>query len=187
MVTPRMSEHTLRQLFGKRFGESPVGVAPLKGDASARRLYRLRGASRTAIGVVGPDDRENRSFLEFSRHFKTCGLPVPEIYAEDLDQGAYLEEDLGDTTLFQFLTANRVEAGFSADVFALYRKVVEILPRFQIEAGRTLNYDVCYPRASFDKQSMMWDLSYFKYYFLRLAKIPFNEQALENDFEWFTE
>ncbi len=182
-----MSEQSLKKLFEHRFGE-PVGVmAPLKGDASARRLYRLRTPSRTAIGVVGPDDRENRAFLEFSRHFKACGLPVPEVYDENLDQGVYLEEDLGDTTLFQFLTTNRVESGFSEDVLALYRKVVEILPRFQIEAGRTLNYDVCYPRAGFDKQSMMWDLSYFKYYFLRLAKVPFNEQALENDFEWFTE
>lgn len=182
-----MSEQSLKTLFERRFGEPAASIAPLKGDASARRLYRLRGASRTAIGVVGPDERENRAFLGFSRHFKTCGLPVPEIYAEDLGQGTYLEEDLGDTTLFQFLTTQRTEGGLAKEVLDVYRKVVEILPRFQIEAGRTLNYDVCYPRASFDKQSMMWDLSYFKYYFLRLAKIPFNEQALENDFEWFTE
>jgi aminoglycoside/choline kinase family phosphotransferase len=95
-----MSEQALKKLFARHFGEPPVAIAPLKGDASARRLYRLRAPSRTAIGVVGPDDRENRAFLEFSRHFKTCGLPVPEIYADHIDEGIYLEEDLGDTTLF---------------------------------------------------------------------------------------
>jgi hypothetical protein len=67
-----------------------------------------------------------------------------------------------------------------------YRRVLEILPRFQIEAGRDLNYKVCYPRASFDRQSINWDLNYFKYYFLRLAGIPFNEQALEQDFTRLT-
>jgi aminoglycoside/choline kinase family phosphotransferase len=177
----------LKALFESRFGVSAERIAPLRGDGSARKLYRLTSGSRTAIGVLHSDARENRAFIDFSRHFRKSGLPVPEVYAEDLERGMYLEEDLGDTTLFQFLTAERTESGLSGETLDLYRKVVEVLPRFQIEAGRTVNYDVCYPRSSFDKQSMMWDLSYFKYYFLRLAKIPFNEQALENDFEWFTE
>jgi hypothetical protein len=72
------------------------------------------------------------------------------------------------------------------EVVEAYRKVVAVLPRFQVEAGRDLNYKVCYPRASFDRQSIAWDLNYFKYYFLRLAGIPFNEQALENDFARLT-
>ena len=182
-----MLDQPLKVLFESRFGQPVQSVASLKGDASDRKLFRLSAASQTAIGVVNPNVQENRAFLEFSRHFRKCGLPVPEIYAEDLDRGMYLEEDLGDTTLFQFLTANHAEGGLSNETLTLYRKVVKLLPRFQIEAGRTLNYDVCYPRSSFDKQSMMWDLNYFKYYFLRLAKIPFSEQALEDDFERFTE
>jgi aminoglycoside/choline kinase family phosphotransferase len=186
-MNPSMRDQPLTVLFASRFREAVQSVVPVKGDASDRKLFRLSAASRTAIGVVNPDALENRAFLEFSRHFRKFGLPVPEIYAEDLDRGIYLEEDLGDTTLFQFLTANRTEGGLSSETLDLYRKVVALLPRFQIDAGRTLNYDVCYPRSSFDKQSMLWDLNYFKYYFLRLARIPFNEQALEDDFERFSE
>jgi aminoglycoside/choline kinase family phosphotransferase len=182
-----MLEQSLKVLFQSRFGEPVERVVLLKGDASDRKIFRLTAASRTAIGVVNPDALENRAFLEFSRHFRTCRLPVPEIYSVDLDRGMYLEEDLGDTTLFQFLTANRVEGGLSNETLDLYRTVVRLLPRFQIEAGRTLNYDACCPRSSFDKQSMLWDLNYFKYYFLRLAKVPFSEQALEDDFERFTD
>ena len=118
--------------------------------------------------------------------FAATACPVPQIYAEDLDQGAYLEEDLGDTTLFEFLSANRSGDTIAPPSVEAYRKVVAILPRFQVEAGRDLNYKVCYPRASFDRQSIAWDLNYFKYYFLRLAGIPFNEQALELDFTRLT-
>ena len=119
---------------------------------------------------------------EASKH----GLPVPEIYGEDLSQGAYLEEDLGDTSLFELLSRNRKADSIGPEVVEAYRKVIATLPRFQIEAGRDLNYKVCYPRGSFDRQSISWDLNYFKYYFLRLAGIPFSEQALEDDFSRLT-
>jgi rhodanese/phosphatase family RapZ-like protein/phosphotransferase family enzyme len=84
--------------------------------------------------------------------------------------------------LFEFLSRNRTGDAIAPEVIEAYRKVVAALPRFQVDAGRDLNYKVCYPRASFDRQSIAWDLNYFKYYFLRLAGIPLNEQELEDDF-----
>ncbi|MDD5657191.1 MAG: RNase adapter RapZ [Elusimicrobia bacterium] len=171
-------EAALADLFARSFGARPQDVAALKGDGSSRRLYRLRGAQRSVIGAVNADQLENRAFIAFSRHFRRCGLPAPEIYAEDPGRGVYLEEDLGDTNLFQHLSAQ----GFAPGTVELYRKVVRLLPRIQIQAGAGLDYGACYPRAGFDKQSMMWDLNHFKYYFLQLAHIPFHEQALEDDF-----
>jgi aminoglycoside/choline kinase family phosphotransferase len=182
----------LQKLFEQRFGVAPSRVQPLQGQlsGSGRKIVRLSGEtggeSLRAIGILYDVREENVAFLEFSRHFRRHGLPVPEIYAEDLSQGAYLEQDLGDTTLFEFLSRNRSGASIAAPAVEAYRKVVAWLPRFQVEAGRDLNYKVCYPRASFDRQSIAWDLNYFKYYFLRLAGIPFNEQALEDDFSRLT-
>ena len=178
----------LEQLFERHFKAQAEEVKPLQGQlgGSGRAILRLTGGGFRAIGIVYPVREENVAFLEFSRHFRRKGLPVPEIYADDLNQGAYLEEDLGDTTLFEFLNAHRQEDAIGPEVVEAYRKTVAMLPRFQVEAGRDLNYKVCYPRASFDRQSIAWDLNYFKYYFLRLAGVPFNEQALEADFSRLT-
>ncbi|HET9839810.1 MAG TPA: RNase adapter RapZ [Candidatus Angelobacter sp.] len=178
------SHNVLKLLFERHFHRPTEQVQPLQGDlgGSGRNIVRLSARGATAVGVVYDVRGENVAFLEFSRHFRRHGLPVPEIYGEDLDSGAYLEEDLGDTTLFQFLSRNRAGDEIAPPVVEVYRKVVEVLPRFQIEAGRDLNYRVCYPRSSFDRQSISWDLNYFKYYFLKLADIPFSEQALEVDF-----
>jgi aminoglycoside/choline kinase family phosphotransferase len=164
------------------------GARPLQGQlgGSGRAIVRLTGGGFSAIGIVHSVREENLAFLEFSRHFRRHGLPVPEIYAEDLSAGAYLEEDLGDTTLFEFLGLHRTGEAIAPEVMEAYRNVVAVLPRFQVEAGRDLNYKVCYPRSSFDRQSIAWDLNYFKYYFLRLAGVPFNEQALEDDFSRLT-
>jgi len=174
----------LKKLFEQHFRSPALQVQPLQGQlgGSGRTIVRLAGESASAIGVLYDVREENVAFLEFSRHFRSHGLPVPEIYAEDLGQGAYLEEDLGDTTLFEFLEKNRAGEDIAPQAVAAYRKVVDVLPSFQIEAGRDLNYKLCYPRGSFDRQSIAWDLNYFKYYFLRLSGISFNEQALEVDF-----
>jgi aminoglycoside/choline kinase family phosphotransferase len=178
----------LKRLFEQHFQLPAEDAQPLQGQlgGSGRIIVRLTGGNLSAIGILYPVREENLAFLEFSRHFRRHGLPVPEIYAEDLSQGAYLEEDLGDTTLFEFLGENRTGEAVAPRAVEAYRKVVAMLPRFQVEAGRDLNYKLCYPRPSFDRQSIAWDLNYFKYYFLRLAGIPFNEQALEKDFSRLT-
>src|SRR5215472_8063083 len=179
----------LKRLFEERFGTPAERVQSLQGElgASGRKIVRLAGGKHRAIGILYGVREENNAFLAFSRHFLRHGLPVPEIYGEDLERGAYLEEDLGDTTLFEFLSRHRQGELVAAEVVETYRQVVELLPRFQVEAGRDLDYSVAYPCASFDRQSITWDINYFKYYFLRLAGIPFNEQALENDFWRLTE
>jgi aminoglycoside/choline kinase family phosphotransferase len=179
-----MSIDVLKKLFEQHFHSPVERVQPLQGElgGSGRKIIRLAGEKFGAIGILYGVREENVAFLNFSRHFRRHHLPVPEIYAEDLDHGAYLLEDLGDTTLFELLSTNRTGEIIAPQVVEAYRKAVAILPRFQVEAGRDLNYKVCYPRASFDRQSIAWDLNYFKYYFLRLANVPFNEQALEVDF-----
>ncbi len=178
----------LKRLFEEHYRLPAERVRPLQGQlgGSGRAIARLTGGGNSAIGIVYPVREENVAFLEFSKHFYRRGLPVPEIYAEDLSRGAYLEEDLGDTTLFEFLGRHRAGEIVAPEAVEVYRRVVAILPRFQIEAGRDLNYKVCYPRGRFDRQSIAWDLNYFKYYFLRLAGVPFNEQALEDDFSRLT-
>ena len=182
------SMDVLGKLFEQHFRTAATRVQPLQGQlgGSGRSIIRLSNDQLSAIGILYNVREENVAFVEFSRHFRRHGLPVPEIYAEDLNHGAYLEEDFGDTTLFEFLSKNRVGEKIAPQAVEAYRKVVAVLPRFQIEAGRDLDYSVCYPRGSFDRQSIAWDLNYFKYYFLRLAGIPFNEQALEDDFDCLT-
>src|SRR5438445_13621193 len=125
----------LKKLFEEHFHASPERIQPLQGElgGSGRKIIRLAREKLSAIGILYGVREENVAFLEFSKHFRRHGLPVPEIYAEDLSQGAYLEEDLGDTTLFEFLSKNRKGENIPSPVVVAYRKVVEILPRFQAQ------------------------------------------------------
>jgi len=179
-------EKGLTQLFIEWCGEQVVKIEPLPAHGSYRQYYRVFSEKKTAIGAFNEDLAENIAFLTFSKHFFYHDLPVPEIYGQNLNEHLYLEQDLGDTTLFSYLSDVREKEGFSDRIVQVYENTIRFLPRFQITAGRKLNYKVCYPRHSFDKQSMLWDLNYFKYYFLKLAQIPFDEQKLENDFLKFT-
>ncbi|UCG27507.1 MAG: phosphotransferase [Bacteroidales bacterium] len=181
------SEELLIQLFENWAGESGSTIHPLPLSGSNRTYYRIKGKKISAIGVHNPDRKENNAFVSFSKHFRSSGLPVPEIYAYDENQYIYLEQDLGDITLFSYLTEQRSGEEFPSEVTGIYKQVLEELVRFQIEGGKRIDYSMCYPRGKFDKQSMLWDMHYFKYYFLKLAQIPFDEQTLEDDFDTFSD
>ena len=178
-------EFYLADLYEKWAGERAELILPLAPSGGNRIYYRLQGKNKVAIGAYSPDEKETNAFLTFSKHFASKELPVPAIYAEDLTNKVYLQEDLGFTTLYSYL----LQKGeyFPDYLIQIYKKVVEQLAHLQIKGGQGLDYSVCYPRGSFDRQSMLWDFNYFKYYFLKLAKIPFDEQALENDFHTFAE
>jgi aminoglycoside/choline kinase family phosphotransferase len=175
----------LKRLFIEHLGSPPEAILELRADGSNRTYCRLIRGTFSAIGAVGPDADENRAFLSFSRAFRGIGLNVPQIYGDDPATGVWLEEDLGDTTLFDALVEAREMSPadpFPAPMVEIYRRVVEALPRFQVEGGGVVDYSVAYPRAAFDLQSILWDLNYFKYHFLKLAHVPFNEGRLEDDF-----
>ena len=179
-------EHSLTELFSHWAREDALDISALPPSGSYREYYRISGERTSALGVFNPDRKENIAFLDFSRHFHHKGLNVPAIYADDPERNMYLLQDLGDTTLFSDLTEKRLNGDFPEELIATYKSVLSELPKFQVLAGKDLNYEVCYPRRKFDKQSMLWDLNYFKYYFLKLAKIPFDEQDLEDDFQSLT-
>ena len=154
-------------------------------SGSYREYLRLKSTHFNAIGTWNEDEKENNAFVSFSSHLRSCGINVPEIYEYDPHDYIYLQEDLGDITLFAFLSDIRNKVGFSAEIIDAYRKVIRVLPAIQVTAAKEIDFNFCYPRKAFDRQSMMWDLNYFKYYFLKLAKVSFDEQALEDDYTTF--
>jgi len=176
----------LIELFSDIYGGSPDTLHCLPSSGSSRVYYILKQGETTVLGAYNQDVTENMAFFSFSEHFSACGLPVPKIIAINPEKDAYLLEYLGDTTLYDFLSAHRADKSFSPQTVDYYRKVVAWLPKFQVEAGRGIDYTVCYPRMAFDEQSIQWDLNYFKYYFVKLSGVAFNEQRLEDDFKTLT-
>jgi len=174
------------QLFESWSGETFKTIEPMPRSGSDRVYFRLKSKTKQVVGVYNADTKENKAFIGFTNHFIRKGLNVPAVLAEDLAKNVYLLEDLGDTTLFNLIQLESERSRFSDTLIQFYKKVLTELPKFQIHAGKDLDYSLCYPRSKFDRQSMMWDLNYFKYYFLKLAGIAFDEQALEDDYQKLT-
>ena len=185
MHTHSRQQELISQLFEQWIGEVPAYIHTLPPSGSDRKYFRIHYSKGSVLGAYNPIEEENTAFLSFTKHFRSKGLPVPELLAEDTSNYVYLLEDLGDTTLFSLLPHQREPVLFENDVMDYYRKILDILPHFQIEAAKDMDFSVCFPRHAFDRNSMMWDLNYFKYYFLKLAGIIYDEQKLEDDFQSF--
>ncbi len=167
--------------FNKVYHYSIDTILPLPLSGSNRLYYRIYFNNTSIIAAYNPDYKENRAFVSFARTFKELNLPVPDILYENLDKNIYFLTDLGDSTLLSCINKNN-DGHLSESSLELYRSSIAYLPFFQVLGSKKIDFSVCYPRSAFDIQSMMWDLNYFKYYFARLAGVPFDEQKLEDDF-----
>lgn len=171
-------KENIKQLFKKTFGVEPNSISEIAAHGSSRQYFRCSTEVVKVLAAYNSDKKENLAFIDFAKQLKQKGINVPAIIAVDEQNDIYLLEDLGNTTLFDFISSAEEN-----DVLNVYSKIVRTLPKIQIEAGKGFDYTNAYPRKAFDLQSLQWDLNYFKYYFLKLADIPFNEQELENDFK----
>ena len=173
----------IRKLFEQWSGVPCTEILSLGANGSNRRYWRVIGDGCSCIAAENNDVRENEAFIYYSSALREQGIRVPQVYAVSEDRCHYLQQDLGDITLYSILFDKRRNGGgFDNEMVELYKRVLDDLTEIQL-AGRGLDFSKAYPRSDFDAQSIQWDLNYFKYYFLKLKYIPFDEQLLEQDYQ----
>ena len=174
----------LEKLFKKYCGASPIGIAPLPGAGSNRKYYRITAPDNTTvIGVVGTSRDENHAFVYLANHFTQRQLPVPRVLVVDDDGMRYLQQDLGNTSLFDALKGGREAGGrYNLKEQKLLVDTIRMLPNFQIRGARGLDWQNCYPQPEFDEENVLFDLNYFKYCFLKPTDLDFHELKLEANF-----
>ena len=177
-----MITEELQKLYLAYTGVPAENITELPSSGSNRRYFRLAGV-QTLIGVYGTCIDENEAFLYMAAHFRRCGLPIPEIHIVSEDKTYYLQEDLGDTLLFHAIEKGRATSVFSEDEKELLRKTIRLLPAIQFAGADGFDFSRCYPQPEFNQRSILWDLNYFKYCFLKATGMEFQEDKLEDDFQ----
>ena len=172
----------LKDLYLSYVGKDADSITELPSSGSNRRYFRLSG-DQTLIGVSGTSPEENQAFLYMARHFREKGLPVPEVYAQSDDARFYLQEDLGNMLLFDAIEKGRKSSVFDEEEKRLLHKTIRLLPRVQFVGADGFDFSRCYPQAEFNQRSILWDLNYFKYCFLKATGMDFQENCLEDDFQ----
>ena len=180
-----MDTTVLSKLYTELKGRLPETVTELPSSGSNRRYFRLASATgdNSVIGVLGTSAPENEAFIYMARHFGEKSIPVPRVLAISNDRMAYLQTDLGDSLLFKEIEKGRQTRSFSSAEKELLSKTISRLPDIQFAGADGMDFSVCYPAVSFDERSIMWDLNYFKYCFLKATGLDFLEDKLEDDFQ----
>lgn len=173
----------LEDLFEQYTGTKAVSCEELPLSGSNRRYFRLTSSKYSLIGAKGTSKEENVAFIEIANHFNSLKLNVPKVYISSKDKIYYLQQDLGDTTLFNELSGGREKGDYSQHEVTLLKKTIALLPKIQFEGGKDLNYKVCYPQPEFDTRNVWFDLNYFKYNFLKTTGLDFSEIKLHAEME----
>lgn len=189
IYTKHMSQ-TLKQLFEQYTGTKLGEQEALTASGSNRRYFRLtsaeadeQGKKFSVIGVQGTSQDENKAFIYMAKHFYEKNLNVPQVLAISDDYMTYIQEDLGNMLLFDYIAEGRKTGVFCEKEKVMLRKTIRAIARFQIVGAQDFDFRVCYPQPEFNLRSILWDLNYFKYCFLKATGLDFQEDRLENDFE----
>lgn len=173
----------LQNLHVKYFGKQIVKYEPLLSHGSERLIIRLYSDDgSTSIGIVNRHINENKAFISFGKHFIESGLNVPEIYITSPDSSIYLLTDLGDETLLK-----RISDGceFNEVKTNLYKSVINELLKFQVTAGKGIDYSFCYQFSEFGSENIDFDLQYFKDRFLKaFYKGNTDHERLDHDLSY---
>ncbi len=177
----------LLELYRQWSGDEPAETVKIPGAGSNRDYYRLVGKDGdTVVGVVGTSRDENHAFIYLSNHFTRRKLPVPKVLAVSGDELRYLQTDLGSVSLFDALAGGREAGGrYNVQEKELLVKTIRELPDIQLRGARELDFSNCYPQQEFDVNSVLFDLNYFKYCFLKATELDFHELKLEANFHLF--
>ena len=174
----------LLELYRQWSGVEAAGVERLAASGSNRQYYRLSAADgSTVIGCIGTSRDENHAFIYLARHFTKRQLPVPHILAASDDELRYLQNDLGSVSLYDAVRGGREAGGrYTLKEQQLLKQVIRELPNIQLRGARGLDFSQCYPQPEFNAESVLFDLNYFKYCFLKATELDFHELKLEADF-----
>lgn len=179
--------HQLISLFAEYTGKENPDIEALPTSGSNRKYYRLQQDNISLIAVSGESIEENKAFIYLANHFLKQGLNVPKVVSVSKDNYFYLQQDLGDTILFNSIRGGRLTGVFSHEEKELLHKTISKLAEFQVKGSEGLDFSTCYPLPEFNRRSVLWDLNYFKYNFLKTTDLEFSEDKLENDFERIAE
>ncbi len=179
----------LISLYTATYGCTPDTVDRLTQAGSNRSYFRVSCAGKdSVIGCVGTSVEENTTFIYMARHFASLSLPVPRIISVNDDMTAYLQDDLGDHSLFDLISSGRNAGGdYNEEEVSLLKKTIRMLPRMQFVGAQRFDFTRCFQCQEMDSTTVMFDLNYFKYCFLKLKDIAFDEYMLESDFRKLTE
>ena len=142
----------IKLLFERYTGETITGFEELPSSGSNRRYFRITGGETTLIGAKGTSIEENKAFWAMAKHFRAQGLNVPEVKTHSDDFSCYLQEDLGNDTLFSLVAEGREKGAYSPAERALIVKAIRALPRIQFEGAKGLDFSVCFPQPEFDRR-----------------------------------
>ncbi|PPA00565.1 aminoglycoside phosphotransferase [Pseudomonas sp. MWU12-2312b] len=98
----------------------PATLTAASSDASFRRYFRWEGAGKSFIVMDAPPPQENcKPFVDIAFLLAKSGINVPKIYAEDLERGFLLLNDLGNKTYLDVIDSENADDLFADALQAL--------------------------------------------------------------------